>query len=211
MSYLPFSRRWAGRLAAGAGLPPEKEAVLAYAIEVLALNLLNVLFALALGLALGVLPGTAACLAAAALFRHTAGGAHSSSPWRCGALTVAAFPAIALLAKHLSALGRPFIDVFSALAVLAGAAAVVLLAPVDSPAAPVVSPARRKRLKLLALAALAAVAAALFALGRCRWAGAGEVRLCLGLTVLWAGFMLTKHGHRLVALIDGLKIKKRRR
>lgn len=99
MSYLFLSRRTAGYLAAKAGLDQEKEVVLAYIIEVLVINIGNLLLTLLLGMLLGVLPGTVACIAAAVLFRHTAGGAHSKSPWRCTAVTIVLFPAMALLAS----------------------------------------------------------------------------------------------------------------
>jgi len=208
MSYLPFSRRLAASLAAGAGLSPEKETILAYVIEILVLNLLNVILALALGLLLGVLPGTAACLFAAALFRHTAGGAHSNSPWRCGVLTVAVFPSLALLSGHLAAFEPPFPGIFSVVAVLAGATAIILLAPVDSPAAPVIAPARRKKLKLLSLLVLLLLVFGLAALQQNQSPLAREIRLCIEVTILWVSFMLTKPGHALICFIDRIKIKR---
>lgn len=208
MSYLPFSRRWAGYLAAAAGLPPGKEAVLAYAVEVLAINLINVLLALALGLLLGVLPGTAACLVAAALFRHTAGGAHSSSPWRCGAITVSVFPLMTLAAASLPPLKEPFDDILPAAALLAGFTAIIRLAPVDCPAAPVVSPFRRKKLKSLSLAVLTILAVILVLLRWSNWTAARQVRFGLVFSIFWVSFMLTGPGHRLISLIDGIKNKK---
>ncbi len=208
MSYLPFSRRLAGCLAAGAGLSPEKETILAYVIEILVLNLLNVILALALGLLLGVLPGTAACLFTAAIFRHTAGGAHSSSPWRCGVLTVAVFPLLALLSGYLAAFEPPFPGMVSVVAVLAGATAIILLAPVDSPAAPVIAPARRKKLKLLSLLVLLLLAVGLAVLQQNPSSLAREIQVCIAATVIWISFMLTKPGHALIFFMDRVKIKK---
>jgi len=208
MSYLPFSRRLAGCLAAGAGLSPEKEAILAYAIEILVLNLINIFLALMLGLLLGVLPGTAACLFTAALFRHTAGGAHSRSPWRCGVLTVTVFPLLALLSGCLANIKPPFSGMFLVAAVLAGTAAIIILAPVDSPAAPVIAPARRKKLKLLSLLMLLLLAVGLAVLQLIPSSGAREIQLCIAITVLWNSIMLTKPGHALIFFIDRIKIIK---
>ncbi len=113
MSYLYISKRTAGYLAAKSGLSQEKELILAYVIEVLVLNVGNLLLTLLLGWFLGVLPGAVACIAAVALLRHTAGGAHSKSPWRCAAVTIAFFPAMALLASYLSAFEQQYTDILS--------------------------------------------------------------------------------------------------
>lgn len=206
MSHLSFSRRWAGYLSAKAGLPAEKEVILAYVIEVLIINIVNVLLTLLLGLLLGVLPGTVACLVAVALFRSFAGGAHSSSPWRCGAVTVLVFPLMALLAALLSQLKQPYVDLLAALAVLTGLVLVILKAPVDSPSAPIISPLRRRKLKYLSILAIVFVAAAIIFLRQSAWVYAPEIQLCLIFSILWVSLILSKWGHRLMALIDGINL-----
>lgn len=208
MSYLSFSKRWAGYLTVQAGLPPEKEVILAYIIEVLVLNIINVFLTLMLGLLLGVLPGTFACLFTMFLFRHTAGGAHSNSPWRCGVATITIFPLIALLATSLSTMAKPYPDILSGAAVLIGAATVILLAPVDSPSAPIISPARRKKLKHLSLAVILLLAIILFMLRQNPWAYAREIQLSIAFSILWASFMLSKQGHQIFLLIDNFPNKK---
>ncbi len=207
MSYLAISKSLAGFLTEKAGLTPEKEVVLTYAIEVLVINLGNILFTLVLAALLGVLPGTLSCLAAAFLFRHTAGGAHSRSPWRCAAVTITIFPAMALLAVFLAQFGGTFIDVLSAVALLTGLITITLLAPVDSPAAPIISPYRRKKLKFLSLAVFTMIAATIILLRWSDWAYASQIQVCLILTVLWVSFMLSKQGHCLMCLIDRIKFK----
>ncbi len=208
MSHLSFSRRMAGYLSAKTRLEQEKEAVLAYVIEVLALNLGNLLLTLLLGMFLGVLPGTAACIAVVALFRHTAGGAHSNSPWRCAAVTITVFPAMALTASRLSALKLAGTDILSAVAILTGLILVVKLAPVDSPSAPIISPARRKKLKVLSIYALVIVVIAIIFLRRSGWAYTGEMQLCLVLSLLWVSLILSGPGHRLMSLIDKINLSK---
>lgn len=207
MSCLAFSKSLAGFLTEKAGLDHEKEAVLAYAIEMLVITLGNILFALLLAALLGVLPGVLSCLIAVFLFRHTAGGAHSSSPWRCAAVTITIYPALALLAVFLARLGAAFADALSAVALLTGLATFAVLAPVDSPAAPIISPYRRKKLKVLSLVVFAIIAAAVILLRWSEWAYAPQVRVCLTLTVLWVSFMLSKPGHRLMCLVDNIKLK----
>ncbi|NLI11928.1 accessory gene regulator ArgB-like protein [Pelotomaculum propionicicum] len=207
MSYLAFSKSAARFLTEKTGLSPEKEVVLAYSIELLALNLGNILFTLLLAALLGVLPGVLSCLAAAFLFRHTAGGAHSNSPWRCAAVTIAVYPAMALLAVFLSQYGQTLTGVLAAAALLTGLVTLAVLAPVDSPAAPIISPHRRKKLKVLSFAVLASVAAAIFFFRRSDWLYAPQIQVCLALSVLWVSFMLGKPGHRLMCLVDRIKIR----
>jgi len=208
LSYLSFSKRCASYLTAQAGLSPEKELVLAYVIEVLALNFFNIMIALVLGLLLGVLPGTATCIVTALLFRYTAGGAHSNSPWRCGVMTITVFPLIALLAVPLSMLKQPYLDLLVAAAVLYGLLAVILLAPVDSPSAPVVSPLRRKKLKALSVIVVLVLAALLVMLRQSQWVYARQVMLCVAVSMAWFSFMLGRQGHWLVSFVDSIRVSR---
>lgn len=208
MSYLFFSKSTAGYLAAKAGLDQEKEVVLAYVIEVLVLNLGNLLLTLLMAMFLGVLPSTAACIAAAALFRRTAGGAHSKSPWRCEAVTIVLFPAMALLAYRLSRLEQINTDILSVIAVLIGVVSVIIMAPVDTPSAPIISPARRKKLKVLSVFVFALIASVIILLRQSVWAYAPEIQLCLVLSLLWTSFNLSKPGHLFMSFVDGIKIPK---
>lgn len=207
MSYFAISKNLAGFLTEKAGLAHEKEAVLTYAIEMTVITLGNTLFTLLLAALLGVLPGVLSCLVAVFLFRHTAGGAHSNSPWRCAAVTATIYPAMALSAVYLAGLGAAFIDVLSAVALLLGLSAIVVLAPVDSPSAPIISPYRRKKLKVLSLAVFTLTAAAAVCLRQSDWVYASQIRVCLILTILWVSFMLGKPGHRLMCLVDRIKFK----
>lgn len=208
MSYLAFSKSLAGFLTERAGYNHEKEVILTYIIELLVLNLGNVLLTLLAAKIFGVFPGTLACLITAVLFRHTAGGAHSSSPWRCAAVTITVYPAMAMLAVYLTRLGAGFIDVLSAAALLTGLLTIAALAPVDSPAAPIISPYRRKKLKILSLAVFMLTAAAIIFFRQSETVYASQIRVCLILTVLWVSFMLSNPGHRLMCLIDNIKFNK---
>lgn len=210
MSYLAFSKNWARYLAVNTGMSPEKETIITYAIEVLVINLINVLFTLLLGLLLGVLPVTAACLATVFLFRHTAGGVHSNSPWRCAIITIMIFPTLALLATFLSHYNSISGDVISALAVITGFTAVLVLAPVDNPAAPIISPARRKHLKTLSIFAVVLVTVIIAILRQVGWEQAPAFRNGLSLSLLWISFILSKTGHRAMSFIDGINLKQRR-
>lgn len=209
MSYLFLSRRAAGYLAEKSGLDQEKEIILAYIIEVLVLNVGNLLLTLLLGWFLGVLSGVTACIAVAVLFRHTAGGAHSNSPWRCAAVTIAVFPALALLASYLSGLERTYADILSFAAILTGLVSVVALAPVDTPSAPIISSARRKKLKVFSILVLILITIAILFFRQGSWVNAKEIQLGLVLSLLWTSLNLTRAGHRFMSFVDGIKIQKR--
>ncbi|OPY58197.1 MAG: putative accessory gene regulator protein [Pelotomaculum sp. PtaU1.Bin035] len=204
MSYLAFSKRWANYLAVQTGLSSEKVLILTYVIEVLALNLLSVIMTLLLGLLIGVLPGTAACVITGFIFRHTAGGAHSNSPWRCGVITITIYPLIALLAASLSGLSQLYFDILLAVSMLLGLVAVILLAPVDSPSAPIISPARRKKMKLISVMIVLMLAMLLLILQRSQWVYARQVQLCVAFSIIWVSLMLSKQGYQLISLIDNI-------
>lgn len=208
MSYLPVSKNIAAYLACKTGLSKEKETILAYAAEIMILNILNVVLIIILGWQLGVLPGTISCLIMFALFRHTAGGAHSNSPWRCAIITVFSIPSIALLAVFASRFDGFYLDFLSIITIFAGFVVIAVLAPVDSPAAPIISPERRKRLRVLALLTMTLVAVMIIYLRVSSWHYAAEVQLSLIFGVMWICLMLSKFGHNLIAIVDGVKKEK---
>jgi len=210
MSYLPFSRHCACYLAAKAGLRPEQQDILAYVIELIALNTANILFALLLGFSLGVFRGTVVCLITIAIFRQVAGGAHSNSVWRCALVSIIIFPLLAFFAAFLSLHNTPFYNnVISFLALSAGFLSVILKAPVDSPNAPIISPLRRKKLKILSVLAAVIFAAIVLYLHLSSWVRAAEIQLCVSLSILWVSFILSKPGHIFFSCVDSIKIFKK--
>lgn len=204
---LTFSKKISGYLMSNAGLPPEKESVLAYAIEVLAGNIANIVLSITAGWLFGVLPGTVSCLITVFLFRHTAGGAHCSSPWRCTAITVSVFPLLALLAAHLAA-KPPYADILTALSLLTGLVATIRLAPVENKAAPILSERRRTKLKIASLLVLFLITAIALVAGNSPSPYAKEVQSCVALSIFWVCLMLTSFGHRLLSFVDGVAIPK---
>ncbi len=208
LSYLNISKRLASHLSARTGLSSEKEVIITYAIEILIINLINVMVTLALGWLLGVWQGTVICLITVAVFRHTAGGAHSKSPWRCAMVTIAIFPLLALLGKHISGFNQNYTDVLDVIAMLVGIISISLLAPVDTPAAPIISPDRRKKLKSLSLLAITIITIIVILLRQSTWINSSEIQQYLVLSVLWVSFIISKLGHWFMNLIDQIDLKK---
>ena len=204
MSYLGFSRKWANSLATAHQLDEEKQAELAYAIEVLAITFLDAALTLIVGWVLGVFWNTVACLATIAAFRHNAGGGHSESPWRCALITMMVFPLLALAASYVSGWDPLYLNLISLLSITVGFTLLLMYAPVDSPKSPIISPIRRKRLKHLALTIMGVLSMVIIGLNFTYWDRASEIRMCLALSILWVSFNLTPLGHRLWCFIDGL-------
>lgn len=202
MSYLAPSRRIATYLVARTGTSVPEE-VLAYAAEVLFLNLLGVILALLLAFPAGVSRETLFCLGTVAILRSFAGGAHSTSPIRCMIITGLVFPALGFVAQRCGILGPSATGRLLAAACGLGLIAVALFAPVASPAAPIVSRRRRMWLKTGAIVATVLLSAAGLVLGGGAW------RASISVGIFWSAFILTPAAHRLFCLIDSLILKER--
>lgn len=208
LSYLNISKRLASHLSSKTRISSEKEIIVTYAIEILIINLINVMMTITLGGLLGVWQGTVICLITVAVFRHTAGGAHSKSPWRCAMVTIAIFPLLALLGKHLSGLNQNYTDILSVIGMFVGITSISFLAPVDTPAAPIISPARRKKLKVLSLIVVTLITMIIIFLRQSTGIQATQIQVCLVLSILWVSFILSKWGHRFMSFIDGINVCK---
>ncbi|MFZ5643789.1 MAG: accessory gene regulator ArgB-like protein [Bacillota bacterium] len=203
MGYLRFSTTIAGFLTKKTNGSRETELILSYAVEVLVINLANVLATLILGFVLGVFTETIVCLVTVAFFRHTAGGAHSNSPWRCAVVTVAVFPFMALLGSQMvKYMNYDHINMFCLGSLLLGFMIISLLAPVGSAAAPIKSKKRKYILKVLALCVLLAIAVTQYKLTYSSLDNAAIIKVCLTLGVLWECFLLSAIGHKSLDFID---------
>lgn len=209
MSYLFFSNNLAKFLVKKTNVSNDKEEILAYAVEVLSLNLLNVGMSLLIGYIVGVLPGTIICLLTVFAIRMFAGGAHSESAWRCAIITAVIFPFIALLA-HRGAFLITSADPFLTLAFAVGFSVLFFKAPVDSQKAPIISKTRHNNLKKLSLFSLTVVYIAA-EMSRHFVTDSVEWQLCIMFGILWSSFLLTPIGHKLFTAFDSLRIHKKRR
>lgn len=204
MGYLVFSSRIASYLVDKTKLPRHMEEVLAYSIEVLSLNILNVGTSIIIGYIFGVLPQTIICLVSVSAIRIFAGGAHSNSPWRCAIITALVFPAMGIIATQLAPVGQAFTDVILGTSFVVSFLTLCFLSPVESPSAPIISLARRANLKRLSIASFAIILL-ISAYLRFYVTESIEIQISIALSVLWASFILTSVGHNLFKLIDQSK------
>lgn len=201
MSYLHLSRSISSYISGKARVSAEQEEIINYAIEVLLLNLINTFFTLFIGWLFGVLLGTFTSLAVIAYFRQSAGGAHSSSALRCTIITVLVIPSIALLADRISNFDKFYLDTFSLISILVVFITILYLAPVGSASAPITSSKRRKKLKIFSVIGVFIILILIFYF---RQRSDYSITNSILLSSLWVSFNLTKSGHNLMSLIDGL-------
>lgn len=197
--YLKFSSKIADKLAISSGNEDKKD-VIAYAIEVLVLNFLDITLALLIGALLGVLPGTIICLIIFIFLRSFNGGSHSKSPLICMVVTGIVFPFIALFANRITLIPHHIWGIVFLCAFIYA----LLKAPVEVEAAPILSSTRRKTLLYLSLIFLLITAAASFALFKLDY---GEYAQCLGLTVLWNLFSMSPLGFAFFNMVDRIFIR----
>jgi accessory gene regulator B len=208
MSYLGFSTKWAAKLAQVHHLNNEKQIELTYAIEVVTLNSINVVFTLLIGWAFGVFAETVSALLTVAALRHTAGGGHSESPWRCAVVTIIVFPLLGLAASCSGSLPSSSTGFIYLVALLVCFACILRYAPVDNAKAPIISAVRRKRFKAAAMVVVAVVSALVVIL-EFYGDNTDSINMALVLGTLWASFNMTPLGHRLWCFIDMLGLKKK--
>lgn len=204
MSQIKFSKKWAARLGETHHLNEDKQAEIAYAIEILMLNLVNTILTLTLGWLMGVFWGTLTCLLTIAAFRHNAGGGHSESPWRCAMVTMIVFPLLALVSRYIATWQLCYCDLLSLLSVLAGFTFIFIYAPVEDPKAPIVSPQRRKKLKNLALVVMTILSLIIICLRFTHGYNTSTIQMCLVLSILWVSFNLTPIGRKLWFFLDNI-------
>ncbi|WP_338824859.1 Accessory gene regulator protein B [Moorella humiferrea] len=182
-------------------LTPDEEEIALYGLQVIIYPLISLLSISLVGWLLGCLYTTLAATLTAAFLRLWSGGAHSRSPLTCTLLGAVVSPALGktslILTPHLS----PFnLFVIVILGSLLSLTFVWRLAPVDSPAKPLLSPEYRQRMRRLSITSVFFIAAVQIALLAA--AGAPAVVLALSLGLWWQTFTLTRAGHRFATLID---------
>jgi len=208
MAYLIFSTKIAHYLIKKTNASADKKEILAYAIEIISFNFINIGMSLFIGYILGVLPGTAVCLLTVFAIRIFAGGAHSNSAWRCAIITALLFPSMGLLANKAWLIMMPLIaDVFILISFIISSFLLFFLAPIDSPNAPILSLARRTRLKKLSLVSMGLIAS-ITTIIRLSNLTSTELLICIAFGVIWSSFILTPTAHKLFKILDNPKLLK---
>lgn len=185
-------------------LDKDSREALLYGLQVFCYSAAGFLAVLAVGWALNCLPETVTVTITVALLRSLAGGAHCTTPLRCTVVTALVFPLLGRTASLLETIEplhpAPFILLISLLALTI----ILWRAPVDSPAKPITTKEHRRRLRTLSVSVVIILAAVQFILLQHQSGAAHKVIISAGLGMLWETFMLTKTGHKFMALLDSL-------
>lgn len=188
----------AGRL----NLEQEKQQEFHYGLQVFSLTAAGVVVVLVISWLLHCLPESLAAMLTVALLRSFAGGAHCTSPVRCTIVTAFTFSFIGLAADRLEAWQPINLTLFVLLNSFLTLTAVLLKAPVDSPAKPILTQKHRRFLRRLSL--LTVIALAVLQLIFQTNAASGEIIIATGLGMLWEALILTGPGHGLMFVLDYL-------
>ncbi len=182
-------------------LTPDEEEIALYGLQIIIYPLISFLSISLVGWLLGCLYTTLAATLTGAFLRLWSGGAHSRSPLTCTLLGAVVSPALGKLSLVLAPLLNPFHLLLTViLGSLLSLFFVWRLAPVDSPAKPLLSPQYRQRMRRLSINSVFFIAAVQIALLAA--AGAQAVVLAQSLGLWWQTFTLTRAGHRFATLID---------
>jgi accessory gene regulator B len=200
---LNVTRPFAAYLRDRLDLTPDQEEIALFGLQTILYPVVTLIFVLLTGWALGCLPTTAAALLTLITLRHFSHGAHSGTPLTCTLVSIIVLP---LLGK-LAAITAPYLTLPGLLVLTVAGFALSLvivwrLAPADSPAKPVTSPAIRRRLRLASVIVACAAAAVQIAL--LLSSRAFEIALAMGLGLWWQAFALTGAGHQFATLLDNL-------
>lgn len=182
-------------------LTPDEEEIALYGLQVIIYTITGFLAVSLAGWLLGCLYTTLAATLTAAFLRLWSGGAHSNSPLTCVLLGAVVSSALGKISLVLAPLLKPF-HLFLTVVVgsLLSLTFVWRLAPVDSPAKPILSAEYRRRMWLFSVISVVLIAAAQVAL--LAVAGALDLVLAMSLGLWWQTFTLTRAGHRFATFID---------
>lgn len=182
-------------------LTPEEEEIALYGLQVILYPLIGFLSIILVSWLLRCLYTTLAATLTSAFLRLWSGGAHSRSPLTCTLLGAVVSPALGktslVLAPRLESFHLSIIVILGSLLSLFF---VWRLAPVDSPAKPLLSWEYRRRMWRLSIASVFLIAVVQVALLAAAVAPALVLALSLGLW--WQTFTLTRAGHRFATFID---------
>ncbi len=208
MNYSEACRYLTKKLLILTGQDFDKEDILAYSLEILIINTFNIFLTILLGFFLGVLKSTMACLAVAFLFRHTAGGAHSASAFRCAIITILMFPSISLLAEFLSPLiSDYYLSSINTIIVIVFGLLFIYLTPAVTENAPVISHSRKKKLKLISIVMYITVSVLTSYLYKSRYIDE-SIYISVVLCIVWCVFLMTRYGKAFFKYLDKIKINR---
>ncbi|HHW40408.1 MAG TPA: accessory gene regulator B family protein [Syntrophomonadaceae bacterium] len=211
MLNLNITRPAAAYLKEKLNLSVDEEAIALFGLQALIYSTINLLTICFVGWLFGCFWTTLVATLSAGLLRLFSGGAHSKSPLTCAILGMI----VALLLGKAALIIAPIFTyqallVTILIGVVVSLIIVLLLAPVDSPAKPIISLEYKRKMRFLSLLIVILIAAGQVVLISWNEALTGIV-LSASLGTWWQTFTLTKAGHRFATLLDNFIVKEGKR
>lgn len=185
----------------------EKKAVINYGLFALVQIAISIILVLFFGLIFNVAMESLIILVVISVLRQSSGGAHASSPSTCTFVSTVLSVGMALLIKNIN-LNFRFIMILTSIIFTWAYYILYKLAPVDSPAKPIRTESKKKRLKkssililsFYLLIVLMNVSGYYFTKNSNLLVYTG----CIHVGLLWQMFSLTSTGHLVLGKLDAL-------
>lgn len=173
--------------------------VIAFSLELLFLTLVNITLVLLVSWITDSFKESLIVLTVIFLLRSFSGGAHCSSAVRCTILSILLIPSFGALSIFTSQYtSQTFLIFLSVFCILLSFTSISILAPVDSPAKPIVSFSHRRKLRILSFSFLAFIVLIQFVLIELKPESATSFIIAINISIFWQSLMLTKQGHTVI-------------
>lgn len=211
MLFEKIANNISSKMASELKLDKDKEEIIAYGAYSLLQSTWSFLLIALFGFIFGVFLSAVVSSFAAAFLRKYSGGAHASSPNRCGIIGVIIFIAIALfIDKVILGLNirLMYILIFMGLAYLFTYLLVYRLCPVDSHNKPIKKETKKKRLRkssfiLISIMAIVCLFS-IFVYSKTQNLLYLKIAISITIGLAWQSFTLTSYGHQFTNTLDAL-------
>ena len=176
-------------------LDEAKKSVVSYGLEVIIGALIKIIVFVLVPLILGILKPFIIAYITAGILKLSSGGYHCSAYYRCLITTLLIYITIAELAVHLPQDIPVYVITMASLII--ALVVFTLVAPVDVPEKPIISPKRRKALKVASIASVVILILILLIIQPVQ-----SIMFAICFSVLFHVFTLTKSGQGFLGWLD---------
>jgi accessory gene regulator B len=202
-----ISKTLAGQISSNLKLNEDQKQIITYGAFAFIQTVWSFLLVIVLAAMFNVLIESIIVLFSISFLRKYSGGVHSASPNRCAIIGAIISVGFALFARKIISVENTYEAILVGVVCFAYAYYIVnKLAPVDSPAKPIVKEEKRKRLKKRAIQVLHSYliisVSAIILSYRLKDTSLLVVSACIYIGTAWQAFMLTYRGHVVMGRVD---------
>lgn len=206
---MSLTNKLAQKISAELNYDEEKSAVISYGIFAFLQILASLALVALLGALLGVVFQALVVSFASSILRQYSGGVHATRPSICLIIGTIATIAVTMIAHYCSRLiPIEYLMIIIVVIIASSFYLVIKYAPVDSPAKPIRTDSKRKRMKKFSLIILSIYFVLVFVLVMISLIGRDhlylEFAMCICVATCWQVFNLTIKGHSFLKKVDSL-------